>query len=276
MQISLAYSTCPNDTFIFDAIANNRIDCEGLEFDIHMADVEELNLAAFSNKFAISKLSYHAYAYIQDKYQICNSGSALGRGNGPLFISKRSISNKEITDAKIAIPGKYTTANFLFSIAYPQAINKKAVLFSDIESLINKNTFDAGVIIHENRFTYSERGFTKILDLGEYWEEKTQAPIPLGGIAIDRNLPDNIKKIFNRVLQRSLVYAFEHPEDSLNYIKQHAQEMEDDIIQKHIKLFVNKFSINLKKEGKNAIYTMLNEAKNAGLISTVRDDIFIE
>lgn len=276
MKLKLAFSTCPNDTYIFDAIVNKRIDTEGLDFEIFMADVEDLNINAFQNTYHITKLSYHAYAYLQDNYQILNSGSALGSGNGPLFISKKNINNLDFNTIKVAIPGKYTTANFLFSIAYPDIKNKIPMLFSDIEQAISESNVDAGVIIHENRFTYSERGFVKICDLGEFWEQLTSMPIPLGGIAINRNLSEEIKLKFSRILKKSIQYAFDNKELSKQFIKQHAQELDDDIIEKHIKLFVNEYSLNLGDAGRKAINTMLEQAYKTGLIDNIRDDIFVK
>lgn len=275
MKISLAYSTCPNDTFIFEAIANKRIDTEGLDFEIFMSDVEVLNSAAMNKKFQVSKLSYHAYAYLQNEYQILDSGSALGRGNGPLFISTKKLSDSEIANSVIAIPGKYTTANFLFSVAHPEAKTKIPMLFSDIEAAIKSGKVVAGVIIHENRFTYAERGFVKLLDLGEFWEQHINQPIPLGGIVVDRSLPIELKQTINRVVRRSLEYARQNPTVPMPYIKSFAQEIDADVMKKHIALFVNDFTLDLGNEGKTAIIKMLEQAKIAGLIDDVRTDLFL-
>jgi 1,4-dihydroxy-6-naphthoate synthase len=188
MKLSLGFSPCPNDTFIFDAMVHGRIDTEGLEFDYFLADVEELNRKAFKGEVQITKMSYHAYAYAAHNYLILDSGSALGRKNGPLLISKREISTDELESARIAIPGKYTTANLLFSIAWPGAIKKTEYLFSDIEKALLNDEVDAGLIIHETRFTYQKRGLKKIADMGEYWEKLTGMPIPLGTIVINRSV----------------------------------------------------------------------------------------
>src|SRR5256885_7007631 len=184
MKLSLAFSPCPNDCFMFDAIVNRRIDLEGLEFAVHLADVESLNDAALSGQAQVSKLSYHAYAYCADSYVLLDAGSALGRNCGPLLISKRAISQQNVAAGtlRIAIPGKYTTANFLLGLAFPEARNKTELLFSDIEGAVLDGRFDAGLIIHENRFTYADKGLQKIVDLGEFWEAETGAPIPLDGI----------------------------------------------------------------------------------------------
>jgi len=184
MKLTLGFSPCPNDTFIFDAMVHGRIDTEGLEFDYFLADVEELNRKAFASEVDITKMSYHAYAYVADNYLILDSGSALGHKNGPLLISKRILQPSELAGARIAIPGKYTTANLLLSIAWPEALNKTEYLFSDIENALLNEEVDAGLIIHETRFTYYKKGLHKIADMGEYWEKLSGMPIPLGAIVI--------------------------------------------------------------------------------------------
>lgn len=276
MRLTLGFSTCPNDTFIFDAMIHGKIDTEGLEFDVQMADVEELNRGAFAGSIDITKLSYHAFAYIAETYKLLTSGSALGRGNGPLLISKHQINPDEVKDMKVAIPGKNTTGNLLFSIFYPAIKNKPEYLFSDIEEAILEGKVDAGVIIHENRFTYQKKGLRKIVDLGEMWEEKTKSPIPLGGIVIHRKYPSEIQSIVNRVLKRSLQFAFDNPESSYGFVKQFAQEMEEDVMKSHINLYVNEFSLELGGEGKRAITTLYEEAIKNGIIRAIPEDIFVE
>ncbi len=275
MKLNIAFSTCPNDTFIFDALIHKKIDTEGLSFDVKLGDVEELNKLAFKADIDITKLSYHAYLYIQDKYKLLNSGSALGYGNGPLLISKKKVYHDEIKYLKIGIPGKHTTANLLLSIAYPEASNKVEYLFSDIEDAILDNEIDAGLIIHENRFTYQQKGLKKIIDLGELWENKTSQAIPLGGIVINRNIPEDVQKTFDRVLKRSLQFAFENPNEPYEYVKKYAQEMSQDVMYKHIKLYVNEFSLDLGEKGKSAINTLYNEAKKIGVVDNIRPDIFV-
>jgi 1,4-dihydroxy-6-naphthoate synthase len=275
MKLTLGFSTCPNDTFIFDAMVHKRIDTEGLEFELVLADVEELNKAAFDHQIDISKLSYHAYAYIADNYVLLDSGSALGNNNGPLLISKHKIYPDEVKDVSIAIPGKNTTANLLLSIAYPEAKNKKEYLFSDIEEAVLSNEIDAGLIIHENRFTYAERGLKKIIDLGEYWETKTNLPIPLGGIVVNRKLPPEIQQKVNRVLRRSLEFAYENPTASLPFIKQYAQEMDEKVMRKHIGLYVNEYSLNLGEKGKEAIRELYKTAIDLKVIPEMATNIFL-
>jgi len=275
MKLKLGFSTCPNDTFIFDAMVHHRIDTEGLEFELLLADVEELNKAAFEHQIDITKLSYHAYAHIADNYILLDSGSALGYNNGPMLISKHKIYPDEVNNISIAIPGKYTTANLLLGIAYPDAKNKTEYLFSDIEEAILSNEIDAGLIIHENRFTYEQKGLKKIIDLGEFWETKTNMPIPLGGIVVNRKLPVKIQHKVNRVLRKSLEFAFENPAAGLPFIKQYAQEMDEKVMFRHIKLYVNEYSLNLGENGKKAIKKLYDTAFELKVIPEIKQNIFL-
>jgi 1,4-dihydroxy-6-naphthoate synthase len=278
MSLSLGFSPCPNDCFMFDAIVNRRIDLEGLEFSVHLADVEALNQAAFAGDADITKLSYHAYAYCTGNYVLLDAGSALGRNCGPLLISKRAIAPEEIASGglRIAIPGKFTTANFLLGLAFPNAQDKTPLLFSEIESALLEERFDAGLIIHENRFTYAEKGLKKIIDLGEYWEGETGAPIPLGGIVIKRALADELKRRVARVLRRSVEYAFGHRAASLDYVRAHAQEMSDDVIYRHIDLYVNEYSVDLGAEGRRAVELLFAKAAASGITPPTNRTLFID
>ena len=268
-KLTLGFSPCPNDTFIFDAMVHHKIYTEGLEFDYFMADVEELNLKAFNGVPDVCKVSYHAYLHLINDYILLDSGSALGDEVGPLFISKKDLSNLSFKDITVAIPGKYTTANLLLSIAYPEINNKKEILFSDIENKLLKEEVDAGVIIHENRFTYHQRGLKLIADLGKSWFELTKQPIPLGGIVIKRDLNKNIKDSINRVLKRSVEYAFANPESPMEFIRLNAQEMEEEVMLKHINLYVNKYSVDLGIKGRTAIETLFKIAFEKGLIDMI-------
>ncbi len=267
-KITLGFSPCPNDTFIFDAMVHHKIDTEGLEFDYFMADVEELNTKAFNGIPDVCKVSYHAYLHLINDYILLNSGSALGDDVGPLFISKKDLSNHNLNDISVAIPGNYTTANLLLSIAYPEVKNKKEVLFSDIETKLLNEDFDAGVIIHENRFTYHKRGLKLIADLGKRWFELTQQPIPLGGIVIKRNLDKDIINSVNRILKKSVEYAFANPDSPMGFIRCNAQEMEEEVMMKHINLYVNQYSVELGDKGRKAVETLFNLAFAKGLIDT--------
>lgn len=275
MKLTLGFSTCPNDTFIFDAMVHNKIDTEDVVFDVIMADVEELNQRAINGDIDITKLSYYAYACVSDKYKLLTSGSALGLGNGPLLISKKDINPDKIKDLKVAIPGKNTTANLLFSIFYPDIKEKPEYLFSDIEDAIISDKVDAGVIIHETRFTYQKKGLNKIADLGKLWENKTNSPIPLGGIVVNRKIDNQTQQKINRILQKSVKYAFNNPESGYKFMKQHSQEMNNDVMQKHIKLYVNDFTLNLGDEGKRAIKILYEEAIKNKVISSISQDIFV-
>lgn len=275
MKLSIGFSPCPNDTFIFDALVHHKIDTEGLDFEVYMADVEDLNNKAFKAELDMTKISYHAYGYLTDNYVLLNSGSALGKSCGPILVESQKSKSKKVEDMSIAIPGKYTTANFLLSIAHPEAQNKTEILFSDIENAVIEHKVDAGLIIHENRFTYEEKGLKKIVDLGEYWEKTTGKLIPLGGIIIQRNLPNDVILKVNRLIRKSIEYAFENPTSSLNYVKEHAQEMDEEVMQQHIDLYVNKYSIDLGKEGKEAIELMYNLAQEKGIIPKIKNELFV-
>ena len=277
MKLSLGFSSCPNDCFMFDAIVNRRIDLEGLEFTVRMADVEALNKAAFAREVDVTKLSFHAYAYCAADYVLLDAGSALGRNCGPLLISKRPIAQEEVAAGKIriAIPGKYTTANFLLGLAFPAAQDKTEMVFSDIEPALLDGRYDAGLIIHENRFTYEAKGLKKIIDLGEFWERETGAPIPLGGIVIRRSLPDDVKEAVNRVMRRSVEHAFAHRADSLPYVRAHAQEMSEEVMYRHIDLYVNEYSVDLGTEGRRAVEILFERAHAAGIIPPVKRDLFL-
>ncbi len=240
-----------------------------------MEDVESLNQKAFRSELDITKLSYHAYAYLTKYYQLLHAGSALGNGCGPLLISNPGFKTADLDTAVIAIPGKYTTANFLLSLAFPDAENKIVMLFSDIENSVLDGIADAGLIIHENRFTYEQKGLQKIIDLGEYWETLTKLPIPLGGIVIKRSFPDEMKQKVNRVIRKSVEYAFANPESSLSFVKAHAQEMSEEIMYKHINLYVNNYSVDLGEEGKRAIKLLFGKAQELGVINKIEEEIFI-
>jgi len=253
MKLTFAYSPCPNDTFMFEPIVSGRIDTEGLRFSIHLADVEQLNIAAQEDRYDITKLSFNAYTRLTNQYQLLNSGSALGRKCGPLLISKSPLDDNQLQLSKVAIPGKNTTANFLLQFAYPDLENTQEMIFSDIEPSVLEGQYDAGVIIHENRFTYQEKGLVKIKDLGEHWEEKTGYPIPLGGIVTRRRFTKELRQKIDRVIRRSVAYALAHPDTGSEYIKCHAQEMEADVMKSHIDLYVNDFSADIGEEGRASI-----------------------
>ncbi|MBK7291321.1 MAG: 1,4-dihydroxy-6-naphthoate synthase [Chitinophagaceae bacterium] len=267
MKLSLGFSPCPNDTFIFDALVNNKIDTEGLEFDVCLEDVETLNKWALEGKLDITKLSFPAFFRSLENYMLLNSGSALGKGVGPLLItdSANEFNTEDINQSSVALPGLHTTANLLFSFAYPDAVDKKFILFSEIENaLLNRET-DLGVIIHENRFTYQQKGLHKVKDLGEYWEEKMESPIPLGGIAINQSIKRSTALKVDQLIRKSLDFAFSNYPFITDYVKQHSQSMSEDVMRQHIDLYVNNYSLDLGEEGKLAIenlYQVFQEINN--------------
>lgn len=275
MRLSLGFSPCPNDTFIFDALIHGKIDVEGLQFEPYLDDVEALNRRAFDGTIDITKLSYHAFAHLTRRYVLLDAGSALGRNCGPLLIAKKELSAVEIQAARIAIPGEMTTANFLLSMAYPLAQRKSEVLFSEIEDAVLSGRFDAGLIIHENRFTYEQKGLVKIRDLGEFWEETTGFPIPLGGIVARRDLPREVLQRVNRALRRSVEYAFANRSDVMPFVRAHAQAMDDAVMAAHIGLYVTDFTVDLGAQGRAAVREIFQIAARLGLVKDIGQDIFL-
>jgi 1,4-dihydroxy-6-naphthoate synthase len=277
MKLSLGFSPCPNDTFIFDALIHHKIDTEGLEFEVFFDDVETLNQKAVKGELDITKLSFHAFAHVYEQYALLDAGSALGFGVGPLLISKRKDLDTENLNPqlKIGIPGKLTTANFLLGIAFPYLLNKQELVFSEIEGALANEQIDLGLIIHENRFTYADKGLHKIIDLGNYWEQLTGCAIPLGGIVINRNLDHAVQEKVNKLLRKSVEFAFENPKSALPFIKQHAQEMSEEVMYKHIDLYVNQYSIDLGTEGRKAIDVLFKMAREKDLIPDIRKDLYL-
>ncbi|TWI90758.1 1,4-dihydroxy-6-naphthoate synthase [Chitinophaga japonensis] len=260
MHLTLGFSPCPNDTFIFDAMVNNKIDTNGIRFDTALEDVETLNKWALEGRLAITKLSFAVYLKVREQYRLLNSGSALGRGCGPLLIAKKPIAQEAVKDCTIAIPGEHTTANLLFSIAFPGAQRKEVMLFSDIENAVLEGRVDAGVIIHENRFTYQQKGLVKIIDLGEFWETTTGNPIPLGGIFIRKDVPAPVQQQVDALIHQSLQYAYGQYPQLSDYVKQHAQEMDEQVMRQHIDLYVNDFSLDLGTAGHAAVDRLMKAA----------------
>jgi 1,4-dihydroxy-6-naphthoate synthase len=258
-RLSLAFSPCPNDTFMFDAMVHHHIDTEGLQFDVHLADVEALNHAALRNTYDVTKLSYHAYAYVTAHYALLPAGSALGFGNGPLLVSARPLHEDELAKARIAVAGRYTTSVALLKAAFPQVSDLRETVFSNIEQMVLRGDADAGVLIHEGRFTYAQKGLHLIADLGARWEAQTRQPIPLGGIAIQRTYPEELQKTVARVLRRSIEYAFAHPDAGAAFVREHAQEMDEQVIKQHIALYVNRFSLDLGDDGWKAVHYFLKQ-----------------
>lgn len=256
-KLSIAFSPCPNDTFIFDAMIHQKIDTEGLEFEYLITDISELNRMAFSASVDVLKISFHAYVHLLKEYILLESGSALGKNVGPLIISKKHYKSEELQSLKVAIPGELTTANLLLKILFPEVKNKTSMIFSEIEDSVINGDFDAGLIIHENRFTYQDKGLLKVADLGELWMQKTKTPVPLGGIIANRKLAEEIIGKLNRILKRSILYAKENPDSGMDFIRQHSNEMEESVIKKHIDLYVNDYTVELDEEGHRAIEKLI-------------------
>ncbi len=249
-RLRLAISPCPNDTFMFDAIVNRRIDLRGLTFDVEYHDIEELNSMALSCENDITKCSTALLPSIVEEYALLDSGSALGRGNGPLLVRRKG----ETTPIRrIAVPGEHTTANALVMRLFPEIEERVPMLFSDIAEAVESGEFDAGVLIHEGRFVYQRRNLELVADLGLEWEARKSLPLPLGSIVARRSLGGETIALVDSVLRDSIAYAFSHKEVSRDYIKAHAQELDDDVIDSHIALFVNDFSLSLSDEGRRAV-----------------------
>lgn len=274
--LTLAFSPCPNDTFMFDALVHGRVDSQGLKFETSLHDIEELNERATLGLADITKISFAHYPWISSEYQLLTSGAALGYGNGPLLIAREQIPLSEVSQLHMAIPGTKTTANLLFSIAFPDAHHKTEILFSEIEQAVLSKKTDAGLLIHETRFTYQQHGLIRIIDLGEFWEQNTGLPVPLGAIAVRRGLPQHIKTLLNALVRQSVQYAFAHPADSVNYIQQNAQSMEADICRAHIRLYVNEFSENLGTTGRLAVSKLFYRGLEAGVLPAItEEEIFV-
>ena len=261
MKFSLGFSPCPNDTFIFDALVNKKIDTEGIEFDLHLEDVETLNQWAMQGKLDISKISYGVLPLLLSRYELLDAGGALGKGVGPLLIARGEMPLTKVPDCRIAIPGQRTTAHLLFSLAFPEARKKEFRVFSGIEDAVLSGAVDCGVIIHENRFTYQQKGLVKLLDLGEYWERETGAPIPLGGIVLRKGYEVPLSEKLNKLIRKSLEYAFCHYPELPEFVRVHAQEMDEGVMRQHIDLYVNNYSLSLGGDGEKAIETLLQTYK---------------
>lgn len=274
MKLTLGFSPCPNDTFIFDALVNKKIDTGNLEFEVVLEDVQTLNNWALQLKLDVSKISYGVLPLVINNYILLESGGALGKGVGPLLIAKTPLDTNNLNGKRIAIPGENTTAHMLFSLAFPGAKNKVFKVFNQIEDAVLNGEVDAGVIIHENRFTYQDKGLHKLIDLGDYWETTTQLPIPLGGIVAKKNLDKDVLKQVDTLIKQSVEYSFKNNYEILSdYVRLHAQEMSEHVMRQHIDLYVNDFSIALGDTGREAVkkladvYTQLHPGTTAALQS---------
>jgi 1,4-dihydroxy-6-naphthoate synthase len=263
MKLTLAYSPCPNDTFIFAALANRWIDCESIDFEITLADIDILNQMAANHTAQICKVSMFQYARLKNEYTLLSAGAALGRGAGPLLLTtaeNQPLASQPngLSTMRIAIPGRYTTANLLLDFYYTGFKEKKVLPFDQIMPAIVAGAVDAGVVIHESRFTYPQYGLVQIADLGAYWESQTGLPIPLGGIIAHNDLGTATHQQINHLIINSLDFAYQHPDIVAPYINAHAQEMKPAVQQQHIALYVNEFTRNLGTQGYEAIDKLIS------------------
>ncbi len=262
-RLTLAISPCPNDTFMFDALINGKIDCRGYQFDVRFDDIDVLNKnisPESSCRADISKMSCAQYPKITSDYKIMRSGAALGRGNAPLVVSKHKIYPDELSSCSIAIPGYDTTGYLLLKYAFGEIKECRPYLFSDIAEVVLSGEADAGVLIHEERFVYKQKGLRLIADLSTKWDDELSLPIPLGVIAISTKLEERVQQELNSLLRESIEYAFNNPSSSYEFVKSHAQYMEPEIVRKHIEMFVNSYSLDITEQGERAITTMLSIA----------------
>jgi len=273
--LTLGFSPCPNDTFMFYPLIHGLIETGGLIFSERLKDVETLNQLALQNALNISKVSYHAFGHIRNKYALLHSGSALGRGCGPLLIARDECDPAELRDKIIAVPGRYTTAKLLLQLFDPQLINFLVMPFNEIMDAVLSGNADAGVIIHESRFTYQGFGLKKLVDLGEWWEKETDLPIPLGGIVAQRSLGVETITRIDQALRDGVTYSLANPQAATHYIREHSQEMSEAVCAEHIKLYVNDFSAELGEEGEKAINCLMERAERAGLIPRSQTPLFV-
>ena len=264
--LSLGFSPCPNDTFIFHALVKGIVRAEGLSFEERLEDVETLNRLAGQGALDVSKVSYGAIPHLVRDYVLLRSGGALGRGCGPLVVAREAIGRGDLAGRHIAIPGRNTTANLLLRLYAPDAAPGVEMVYSDIMPAVARGEVDAGLIIHESRFTYPRHGLVKVVDLGEWWENTTGLPIPLGGILARRDLGAGTIRAIDDALRRSVEHAFADPAASREYVRAHAQEMDDEVTRQHIDLYVNHFSVDVGEVGERAIHELFARARAAGIV----------
>jgi 1,4-dihydroxy-6-naphthoate synthase len=276
MPLTLGFSPCPNDTFIFDALVNGRIDTGGLRFEPILEDVQTLNRWALEGRLDVTKLSYGVLPLVVKDYVLLDSGGALGRGVGPLLVARPDRADFRPERATVAIPGEHTTAHLLFSLAYPEASRKRFMVFSEIEAAVQRGAVDAGVLIHEGRFTYQVKGLVKLLDLGEHWEAETGSPIPLGGIVARRSLGAQVAGEVERLVRASVERALAAYPLVTDYVKRHAQELDEAVMRQHIDLYVNDFSVGMGARGRSAVRKLLEVYARARPGVAPPEDVFLD
>ena len=275
MQLTIGFSPCPNDTFIFDALIHHKINTEGLQFKFVLEDVQTLNDWALEGRLDITKLSYGVLPLVLNRYKLLDSGSALGKGVGPLLITNERDGVLNVEEQVIAIPGKNTTAHLLFSLKYPLAKNKIFIRYDEIENFVLQGK-GLGVIIHENRFTYKEKGLIKIIDLGDYWEQQNNVPIPLGGIVIKKSIEIDLQQKINRLIKESIEYAYKQYPLLNDFIKENSQEMSEAVMLEHINLYVNNYSLSLQREGREAVLKLLEVFAKMNAVTVNPNDLFVQ
>lgn len=273
-SLSLGYSPCPNDAFIFYALAHGKIPLEGFSVAERLEDVETLNRMAAGLELDITKVSFHAYGHLRDHYALLRSGGALGKGCGPLVVARKEMDAVDLRRQRIAIPGRWTTAFLLLRLFEPGIQNVIEMPFHKIMDSVRCGETDIGLVIHEGRFTYQAFDLREILDLGDWWERHTGYPIPLGGIIMRRHLYGDLSHLMEEKIRQSIRYAWNHPVETREYINRHAQELEESVTRRHIALYVNEYSMDIGKDGEQAVRRLFSEAEKKGLIPASRFDIF--
>ena len=277
MTLTLGFSPCPNDTFIFDALVNGRVDTGGLVLEPVLEDVQTLNRWALEERLDATKISYGVLPLVAKDYLLLDAGGALGRGVGPLLVARPDRAGFRPQESTVAIPGEHTTAHLLFSLAYPDATRKRFMVFSDVEEAVRSGAVDAGVLIHEGRFTYQAKGLVKVLDLGEHWEAETGSPIPLGGIVARRGLGTEVARQLDRLIRSSVEQALGAYPLVTDYVKRHAQEMDEAVMRQHIDLYVNDFSVGMGEGGRSAVRKLLEVyARARPGAALARENVFLE
>jgi 1,4-dihydroxy-6-naphthoate synthase len=266
LKLSIAYSPCPNDTFMFHDVAAGRLKLPGVEFETHLHDVETLNRMALEAAFDVTKLSFHAYLLVREEYRMLRVGAALGYGCGPVIVAREHIEPADLPRRRLAVPGELTTAHLLLRLWAPQARNKVFARYDRIMDLVASGEADAGVIIHEGRFVFEQAGLCLLVDLGEWWQEQTSLPIPLGCIAARRALGEQTVGDFEAMLRKAIESSLAHPERTSDYVRRHAREMDEGVLSRHIETFVNEFSLDLGEEGAKAVEKLHELARGAGII----------
>ncbi|MDP6545447.1 MAG: 1,4-dihydroxy-6-naphthoate synthase [Phycisphaerae bacterium] len=266
MKLTVAYSPCPNDTFMFHDLASGKLTMPDRRIEVQLHDVETLNRMALAGTFDVTKVSFHTYLLVRKQYQLLSVGAALGFGCGPLVVSNGSIAASEIAGARVAVPGKLTTAHLLLELWEPRITNKVFVRYNKVMDMVAGGEVDAGVIIHEGRFVYEQAGLELLSDLGLWWQEQTQLPIPLGGIVARKSLGKETISRFESVLREAIGNSMADPAGTREYVLQHAAEMDSNVLDEHIKAFVNDYSLDLGDEGRSAVAEMRQRAQAAGII----------